>query len=41
MRINDLKRNALAKPLTCPAFPPGPYPNMTLGLGSVIHDYLA
>ena len=25
MNIDDVKRNAFAMPLTCPAFPPGPY----------------
>jgi acetoacetate decarboxylase len=25
MKIDDVRRNAFAMPLTCPAFPPGPY----------------
>ena len=41
MNIDDVKRNAFAMPLACPAYAPGPCPNMTLGMGSVIHDYLA
>ncbi len=33
----DVKRTAFAMPLTSPAFPPA----ATLGMGQVVHDYLA
>jgi acetoacetate decarboxylase len=43
---SEVKDRAFAMPLTSPAFPPGPWSpgqvsDLTLGLGTVIHDYLA